>query len=197
MKRKFVVADLHFGHKGVCKFTAPNGVDKLRPWDDTETMDDALVEAWNKTVNPEDEVYVLGDVTMNRSALPTVARCNGRKHLIKGNHDTAPISEYLEYFYEVSACRVLKDMILTHIPIHESGLGRFGVNVHGHLHAYNVQTLYEQVLSEDESEWHQINDPRYICVSIEQTNWKPVLLDHVRDEIRARKERWGDEFFSN
>jgi calcineurin-like phosphoesterase family protein len=192
MKRKFVVADLHFGHKGVCKFMSPNGVDKLRPWDDTESMDDALVEAWNKTVGPEDEVYVLGDVTMNRSALPTVGRCNGKKHLIKGNHDTAPIAEYLDYFYEVSACRALKDMILTHIPIHASGLGRFGVNVHGHLHAYKVETVYE----DEGGDREVIPDPRYICVSIEQTRWKPVLLDYVRDEIRARKELWGDKFFS-
>jgi calcineurin-like phosphoesterase family protein len=190
MKRKFVVADLHFGHKGVCKFTAPNGVDKLRPWDDTETMDDALVEYWNQTVKPEDEVYVLGDVTMNRSALPTIGRCNGRKHLIKGNHDTAPIAEYLDYFYEVSACRVLKDMILTHIPIHASGLGRFGVNVHGHLHAYTVKTNVEVL----DRVYQDIDDPRYICVSVEQTEWKPVLLDHVREEIKKRKE-WYPEFF--
>jgi calcineurin-like phosphoesterase family protein len=152
-------------------------------------MDNALVEAWNSVVTPEDEVYCLGDMTMNRSALPTIGRCNGRKHLIKGNHDTAPISEYLEYFYEVSACRVLKDMILTHIPIHASGLGRFGVNVHGHLHAYTVK------YSETSKFGLEIDDPRYICVSVEQTNWKPMLLDHVRVVIKARKEQYP-EFFS-
>lgn len=191
MKRKFVVADLHFGHKGVCNFLAPNGVDKLRPWNDTETMDDYLVEAWNKTVTPEDEVYVLGDVTMNRKALPTIARCNGRKHLIKGNHDTAPLAEYLDYFYEISACRVLKDMILTHIPIHDSGLGRFGVNVHGHLHAYTVQRKFPVPGT---NQFVTFDDPRYICVSVEQTGWKPMLLDHVRDEIRHRKELFPEMF---
>jgi hypothetical protein len=29
-------------------------------------------------------------------------------------------------------------MIFSHIPIHEESLGRFGVNVHGHLHANRV-----------------------------------------------------------
>lgn len=191
MKRKFVIADTHFGHKGVCNFMAPNGTDKLRPWDNTDEMDEALIANWNSVVTPEDEVYVLGDVTMNRKALPTIGRCNGRKHLIKGNHDVCRIEEYLPYFYEISACRVLNGMVLTHIPIHPSGLGRFGVNVHGHLHAFKVMVDFKV----DEHKTIEIPDPRYLCVSVEQTNFKPVLLDHVRDQIRDRKELWGDEFF--
>lgn len=174
---------------------APNGTDKLRPWDNTDEMDEALIENWNKVVTPEDEVYVLGDVTMNRKALPTIGRCNGRKHLIKGNHDVCRIEEYLPYFYEISACRVLNGMILTHIPIHPSGLERFGVNVHGHLHAHKVETVYERYLGGDDSEWIQIPDPRYICVSVEQIGFKPVLLDLIRNQIADRKALWGDEFF--
>lgn len=179
---KFLAADLHLGHRGVCNFLAPNGVDKLRPWDTTEEMDEALIEKWNKRVKPTDESYILGDVVLNRKNLHTIARLNGRKHLIKGNHDIFRLEEYQQYFYEVSACRCLKDMILTHIPIHPSNIGRFGVNVHGHLHASSVMLT------------PKMQDPRYICVSLEQTNFEPLTLEEVRAMALKRREEFPEYF---
>jgi calcineurin-like phosphoesterase family protein len=37
-------------------------------------MDDDMVRAWNDRVRPNDKVYHLGDVVINRKALPTLAR---------------------------------------------------------------------------------------------------------------------------
>jgi calcineurin-like phosphoesterase family protein len=172
---KFIVADPHFGHHGVCKFLAPDGVSKLRPWDNIEDMDKELIHRWNSVVRPDDEVYVLGDVVMNRKHLPTVGLCNGRKHLIKGNHDVFKLAEYQPYFYEISACRTLNDMILTHIPIHPNQLGRFEQNVHGHLHAFEVMQDNGQI------------DPRYTCVSMEHLDYFPITMEQLRVKIALRK----------
>jgi calcineurin-like phosphoesterase family protein len=98
MPSVFLTSDTHFGHLGVCKFTGPDGVTKLRPWDTPEEMDEEMVRRWNETVRPNDKVYHLGDVVINRKALKTLSRLNGDKVLIKGNHDIFKLDEYPEYF---------------------------------------------------------------------------------------------------
>ena len=94
MPAVFLVSDTHFGHLGVCKFTRNDGVTKLRPWDNPDEMDEFMVEAWNERVRPNDKVYHLGDVVINRRALSTMSRLNGDKVLIRGNHDIFRDDEY-------------------------------------------------------------------------------------------------------
>ena len=124
MPSVFLVSDTHFGHKGVCHFTRNDGVTKLRPWDTPEEMDEAMVRNWNERVGVKDKVYHLGDVVINRRSLATMARFNGDKVLIRGNHDIFPDDEYRKYFRELRAYHVMNGMILSHIPIHEESLGR-------------------------------------------------------------------------
>ncbi len=76
MANTFLVSDTHFGHAGVCHFTESDGVTKIRPWTDPNEMDEAMVKMWNETVRPNDKVYHLGDVVINRKALKTLARLN-------------------------------------------------------------------------------------------------------------------------
>lgn len=166
MTNTWVTADPHFGHWGVCKFLREDG-SKLRPWDDPDSMDDALIENWNSVVGLKDRIYVLGDLCINRRALPTISRCNGRKVLVKGNHDIFKLDEYTSYFDDIRAYVVMPNfkgttkLIMSHIPIHSDSLGRFGYNVHGHLHD------------------RALDDERYLCVSVERTNFKPVNLDVI------------------
>ena len=140
MPAVFLVSDTHFGHAGVCRFMRNDGVTKLRPWDNPEEMDEFMVKAWNERVRPNDKVYHLGDVVINRKALSTLYRLNGDKVLIRGNHDIFRDDEYRQHFRELRAYHVMNGMILSHIPIHTESLGRFGTNIHGHLHANRVMT---------------------------------------------------------
>ena len=179
MPSVFLVSDTHFGHAGVCRFTHSDGVTKLRPWDTAEEMDEAMVRAWNDRVRPNDKVYHLGDVVINRKSLKTLSRLNGDKVLIRGNHDIFRDDEYREYFRELRAYHVMNGMILSHIPIHTDSLGRFGVNIHGHLHASRV--MYRDLFS-DES----LVDTRYHCVCVEQTpDFAPILFEDVIKRIEA------------
>jgi calcineurin-like phosphoesterase family protein len=179
MPSVFLVLDTHFGHKVVCHFTRNDGVTKLRPFDTPEEMDEFMVAAWNERVRPNDKVYHLGDVVINRKALKIMSRLNGDKVLIRGNHDIFPDVEYREYFRELRAYHVMNGMILSHIPVHPESLGRFGVNIHGHTHANRVMVPLATSGVLDRI------DVRYHCVCVEQTDFAPILFEDVIKRIEA------------
>lgn len=178
MPATWLVSDTHFGHHGVCKFLGQDGFTKLRPWDNPDEMDEEMVKRWNERVRPQDKVYHLGDVVINRRALKTLRRLNGDMVLIKGNHDIFRLEEYTEYFRDVRGYHVLNGMILSHIPVHEESLGRFGVNIHGHLHDRRVMLNGEI-------------DVRYHCVCVEHTDFAPILLHDVYQRIRDEGGSFG------
>ena len=184
MPSVFLVSDTHFGHAGVCKFTRNDGVTKLRPWTDPAEMDEEMVKRWNETVRPNDKVYHLGDVVINRKALSIMHRLNGDKVLIRGNHDIFRDTEYREHFRELRAYHVMNGMILSHIPVHEESLGRFGVNIHGHLHANRVKRAWGVQARTGEILYNEVNDVRYHCVCVEQTDFRPISLEDVYKRIK-------------
>jgi calcineurin-like phosphoesterase family protein len=140
-------------------------------------------------------VYHRGDVVINRKALGIMRRLNGDKVLIRGNHDIFRDDEYRQHFRELRAYHVMNGMILSHIPLHPENLGRFGVNIHGHLHTNRVMKAKginyptgEIIYSETEI------DPRYHCVCVEQTDFAPILFEDVVKRIEAQGGKVG---FSN
>ena len=166
MQDTWLISDTHFGHTNAYTFTKDDGTLLRHPYTSAEECDTAMIENWNRVVKPSDKVYHLGDIVINKKHLPTLAKLNGEKILIKGNHDIEKIHRFTEYFRDVRGSHQLAGMLLTHIPIHPQSLARWGCNVHGHLHA-------KQVMLGDEP------DPRYICVSVEQINFTPIHLDEV------------------
>jgi calcineurin-like phosphoesterase family protein len=86
MTRTFFTADHHFGHAGILspKMNAP------RPFASIEEHDRTLVDCWNAVVRKGDVVHHLGDFAYKCApahALGVFRRLNGRKFLIRGNHD--------------------------------------------------------------------------------------------------------------
>jgi calcineurin-like phosphoesterase family protein len=183
MPSVFLVSDTHFGHRGVCRFLREDGT-KLRPWDNTDEMDEHLVRVWNERVKPTDKVYHLGDAVINRKSLVTLGRLNGDKVLIRGNHDIFKDSEYRQYFRELRAYHVMNGIILSHIPVHEASLGRFGCNIHGHLHANRVMKARGVNAKTGEVLYGNEIDLRYFNVSVEQLpDFAPILFEDVCKRI--------------
>jgi calcineurin-like phosphoesterase family protein len=198
MPANFLVSDTHFGHAGVCRFLRNDGT-KLRPWDDPAEMDEEMVRRWNETVRPNDKVYHLGDVVINRKALVTLGRLNGDKVLIKGNHDIFKLEDYTKYFRDVRGYHVMNGMILSHIPVHESNLYRFGTNIHGHTHSNRVMKTISvaETAPYDPRPYtvqKEVIDARYHCVCVEQTDFRPILFEDV---IKRIKEEGGTVGFKN
>lgn len=80
---KFFTSDLHFGHANVINFCQ-------RPYSSVKEMNEAIINQWNSQITAKDDVYVLGDVGINKkTALDSnlISKLNGKKHLILGNHD--------------------------------------------------------------------------------------------------------------
>lgn len=185
MPTTFLISDTHFGHEKTCSvFKRPDG-SPLRPFASAEEMDEAMVARWNDRVRPGDKVYHLGDVVINRKFLSVLARLNGDKVLIRGNHDIFKLSDYTEYFRDVRGYDVKNGMILSHVPVHSDSLARFGCNVHGHLHANRVMRPRGVDAKTGEILYSDQIDPRYHCVSVEHTDYAPISLEEVYDRIRA------------
>lgn len=159
------------GHNNIIKFLNDDGA-RMRPFDSIEAHNEIIIRNHNSVVHPDDRVYFLGDFGDPRKFAD---RFLGRKVLVKGNHDDRKLSHYLGHFDDIRACVQKKGFILTHIPIHPASLGRWGINIHGHTHARRV--LMHPNLSDQ-----QTPDTRYVCVSLEQTDFFPVELTEVLKE---------------
>ena len=183
MPSVWLTSDSHFGHNGVCRFMRSDGETKLRPWDTADEMDEEMVKRWNERVKPTDKIYHLGDVVINRRALGIMRRLNGDKVLIRGNHDIFRDDEYRQHFRELRAYHVMNGLILSHIPVHEASLGRFGCSIHGHLHANRVMKARGVDARTGEILYGDEIDPRYYNVSVEQTDFAPILFEDVLKRI--------------
>ena len=188
---RFVISDHHLGHTNSWeKFKLEDG-SPLRPFTSNEEMNETMIERHNAKVKEQDTVYFLGDVVINKKYLELVKRMNGRKILVRGNHDIFKDEEYREVgFEQLHGVRVFVDkFILSHIPLHPDCVTeRFRVNVHGHLHANQVMSW--QVIDEDIV---YKPDPRYLCVCVEQTDYTPLHFDEVEERIQQRWEYAGYE----
>jgi calcineurin-like phosphoesterase family protein len=79
----------------------------------------------------------------------------------------------------------MNGMILSHIPVHEASLGRFGTNIHGHLHAGRVKKARGINVKTGEVLYSNDIDPRYHCVCVEQTDYTPILFEDVIKRIES------------
>jgi calcineurin-like phosphoesterase family protein len=136
----YFTADLHFGHENIIRHCS-------RPFASADEMDAALICNWNSTVKPEDEIYILGDLTMRPAveAHKFLTGLNGRKYFIRGNHDRflKGFSPYMGDFEWVKDYHVLhiegRRLVLFHFPILEwDQFHRRSIHLYGHVH--NSQT---------------------------------------------------------
>lgn len=168
----FFISDTHFNHSKILQFGR-------KQFSSVEEMNSIMVENWNKVVKPTDIVWHLGDVVMEPQGekdFEILGKLNGDKRLICGNHDSDfKIKEYQKYFTKIFGCydfgprysnRDCK-FILSHIPVHPIQFNRCQYNIHGHLH--------------DEL----VDDPRYISVCVEKTNYTPISFEEIMEKINA------------
>ena len=142
----YFTADTHFGHGNVLRY-------ENRPFRTAEEMDEALIQNWNQTVSPEDDVYILGDFTLKgpKMANMFLERLQGRKYLIRGNHDgyVDRASFHREHFLWVRDYYELayrgRRFILCHYPLLSwNGMRRGAFQLHGHQHNHPYDNRYNR-----------------------------------------------------
>ena len=176
MTKTWLVSDTPFGHDNMYRFTDSRTGLRVRDWAETAEEGDSIMrETWNARVRPDDKVYHLGDVAIPRRGMKCMEGLNGRKVLIRGNHDIFKLADYTPYFHDVRGSHKLADTILTHYSIHptEIPLSWCRGNIHGHLHS-NLIRLADDSL-----------DPRYENVCIEHTDCGPIDFEEVRARFPA------------
>lgn len=176
--KQWVCSDHHFGHKNILTFVDNSGY-RIRPFSSIEEMHDVFIKAHNSVVSDNDTVYFLGDVAINKAGLTSLHSMKGRKILIRGNHDIFKLQDYVPFFEDVRAYKVLPhEAVLSHIPLHPECIERFRINIHGHLHANFING------TKDMASGHR--DKRYINVCMEKLpNWTPIELQGI---VREWKE---------
>lgn len=169
MSNVFFIGDTHFNHVGIFKFGIRTKFKNL------EEHDRYIINRINSVIGKRDILYHVGDVTMGTDPdilKRTIGKCNGRKILVKGNHDHYPISEYIKYFDDILGTVKYKEFWLSHFPIHPQEFYKRIVNIHGHIH--DPLKMIK-------------NDKRYICVSPEFLNdYTPISLDEIRKICKDR-----------
>lgn len=79
-------SDLHIGHRNILQY-CPN-----RPFRTVEEHDDGIIGEWCDKVAPHDDVYFLGDLTLDADperCLQLLEKLPGQIHVVLGNHDRA------------------------------------------------------------------------------------------------------------
>lgn len=115
-------SDLHLGH---CLVADKRGFATV------QDHDEVLLDNWDKTVKPDDVVWVVGDIAVSKplDALAEIRGLPGRKRLILGNHDKAHpmyrdafkwFGKYTETFEWVTTSARIKvngtEVLLSHFP---------------------------------------------------------------------------------
>ena len=182
-------ADLHFGHRNIISYCD-------RPFDDVESMTDALIDRWNQVVADDDVVWVLGDFALGRIAdtLPLAGRLRGRKVLLAGNHDRCwaghdrRVEEWTERYLDAGFDEIVQGsttmglggetVLLCHFPYRGDSHGkdryidhrpvdRGAWLLHGHVH----------------EQWAE--QGRMINVGVDVRGYRPVADTAIAAIIRA------------
>jgi calcineurin-like phosphoesterase family protein len=175
----WLTSDSHFGHHNIYRFTYIDkfGVERRvrERFNDAFEGDAYMVQRWCELIKPEDHIYHLGDVTMERSSnakewfVNKIRSLPGHKRLILGNHDHLTMDVYRDAgFQKIKGSHKMDALLLSHYPLHPSTVPKWALaNVHGHI--------------------HQNPSPEgpYINMSVEVTDYEPVPLEVVLD--RAKK----------
>ena len=148
----YVIPDTHLGHENIKKYcNRQNNFEKI------------IEKNQNEIVKADDTVIHLGDISFEEDWVKKLGKWNGRKILIRGNHDKMPMNFYLDCGFTA----VLEEMVIDiknvvilflHRPKFNHG---YDINIHGHQH--NLAVYDETRL--------------YLPLSIEHLGYKPLLLD--------------------
>ena len=163
----FMISDTHFCHNNIIKYCN-------RPFENTEEMNEFMINKWNNVVGIDDTVYMLGDFCLGtkEDILSIGTRLNGKKFLIKGNHDRGTNKTYFDAgFEQISSKPIIYSelYILSHHPLERIPQGFY--NICGHMHPVVNYT---------------IDDPKAFNVGVEANNYTPIKFEDIQKVLKTK-----------
>lgn len=163
MGKKYFIADLHNMDKNIIMY-------EHRHFENINMMRKTIIDNWNKTINDDDEVYLLGDI----GDIEILSQLNGKIIIVIGNHDNADEIRKEYPNIEVNIHPIMVDSLwLSHEPIGYMPPECPYLNIHGHLHRFNYGLL--------DRRWEAGN--RYFCVSVEQIDYTPISVTEIAKRL--------------
>ncbi len=159
-------ADLHLGHARIIEYCK-------RPFANVAEMDRSLIDTWNSTVAPGDDVWVVGDFAYGTPEVVGhyLRKLRGRKHLVWGNHDRLLVRS-LKCWASSQAFAMVGDgdhrAFLCHYAMRTwPGSGRGALHLYGHSHG--ALPPHRQSLD----------------VGVDSWGYRPVSLEEIRERLDA------------
>lgn len=146
-------ADLHLYDQSMLTFEHQNDP-SVPEFGSVEKRFSFIKDGWNKRVKQDDDVYIVGDVSLagRKETIAALSELNGRKHIILGNHDggwmhslaRSKTGNVIDVSSGIKRIRDNgKDVVLCHYPIiawEKQHKGSY--LVYGHLHHTHEDTLF-------------------------------------------------------
>ena len=165
----FFTSDTHFGQGGAL------GLFK-RPFGSVAEMNRAMVERWNDTVGPEDEVWHLGDFAIGpkgAALAELLASLNGRKHLVAGNNDSAEVRGLKDWALVSPYAEIEVEgrlLVMCHFPFRSwNRMAKGAIDLHGHSHGAMKPLL------------------RQVDVGVDAWDFRPASLEAVLERASGRR----------
>jgi calcineurin-like phosphoesterase family protein len=170
----YFTADTHFCHSNIINLCK-------RPFSNIDQMNKTLIQNWNSCVTARDEIYILGDLIFKGTGIEAneiIKKLNGKKYLIKGNHDkfiednnfNKNSFEWIKDYYVLNYQKM--KFVLFHYPIFEWE-GYFGDSIHLYGHVHNSGNNYEQ------QKRFELLGKRAINVGVDVNDYYPIGIEQI------------------
>lgn len=171
------IADTHFNHN-------KEFIWKSRGFNNCDEMNEYIVRRWNEKVQPDDEIYHLGDVMLGpTNSIHYLERLSGHIHIILGNHDTNTRVEMYQNCWNVedvqwATYRKINGyhFYMSHFPsitanFEKESLKRCTINLYGHTHQ-KTNFYYEM--------------PFMYHVGVDSHNCTPVSVEEIIHDMEQK-----------
>lgn len=184
--KTWFTSDLHFCHD-------KEFIWKARGFNSVDEMNRAIVDRWNAAVDPEDTVWVLGDVIfgdVDRN-LKWLARLNGYINIVAGNHDSdKKIDAYITLpkvtFNNHATCIKMgkrRYMLSHHQMITKNGSEKHVPwNLHGHTHSQNKFCEYANC--------YNVNMDAHNCTPVSAEQIMSDINDFYQKQEKKKELKW-------
>ena len=170
-------SDTHFCHENILMYCN-------RPFKNVVEMNNMLIQNWNNSVKPDDDIIIAGDFIHSRNLQiihDIMDKLNGNKWLVYGNHDYQNKFERDEirkrfnyHCYDAMDFEVLDYEVDDYVKFYISHYPcefwtRNAVHLHGHVHSGKLSTSREVC---------KFNPFKY-DIGVDNNDFKPISYEEI------------------